>query len=285
MKKRGFTLFEILLVVALLGIMAALIPTVYVRLFTDTSVDTAIKTYKTTVRRAQTLALSGEGGDGWGVYITTGSATIFKGGSYAGRDTSFDEVYETSGSVVVSGIQEVTFEKITGSASGTGATIFSPSIGAPQSVTVNSKGVFREEKEAVTEQSEQFFINTEDVAIGPPGSRRVINIDLENNGTATATIETATLTWSRPARRIRFLVFGGTTVWSWTGVGTPTGQQPSGTQLDIVDYEVPPGGDINVDYIEYNNCMRGTNFTMVLNFGDGSATSTSFSTPGGCGGK
>tara|TARA_B100000745_G_scaffold155105_2_gene101625 strand:+ start:16815 stop:17669 length:855 start_codon:yes stop_codon:yes gene_type:complete len=283
--KKGFTLFEILLVVAIIGIMAALVPVAYVRLFTDTSVDTAIKTYKTTVRRAQTLALSGEGGDGWGVYITTGSATIFKGGSYAGRDTSFDEVYETSGSVVVSGIQEVTFEKITGSASGTGATIFSPSIGDPQSVTINSKGVFRDEKEAVTEQSEQFFIDTSTVSIGPPGRRRVINIDLENNGTATATIETVTLTWSRASRVIQELVFGGTTVWSSSGVGTPTGTQSSGTQLDIVDYEVPSGGDIDVDYIQYNACMRGTDFTMVLNFDDGSATSTSFSTSGGCGGK
>lgn len=70
-----------------------------------------------------------------------------------------------------------------------------------------------------------------------------------------------------------------TVLWKSSGVGTPTGSQPSGTELNVVDYTFPanaPLPDDNTKVIRLDEVMTGAQFTFLYTFADGSTATTTF---------
>jgi|GEM_PF-3214254 len=70
-----------------------------------------------------------------------------------------------------------------------------------------------------------------------------------------------------------------TVLWKSSGVGTPTGGQYSGTELDVVDYTVPPNSPFppdNTKVIRLDEVMTGAEFTFLYTFADGSTATTTF---------
>jgi prepilin-type N-terminal cleavage/methylation domain-containing protein len=136
----GFTLIEIILVVALIGIISGIGLPLFNMMSGSNNLDIAENMLVASLRRAEVLSASSLGDSEWGVGITPGAFVLFKGASYASRDAGFDEVYDVSDSIKASGLTEVTFSKMSGIPHlGGTITLTSPS-GETKQVTINAKG-------------------------------------------------------------------------------------------------------------------------------------------------
>lgn len=138
--KRGFTLIEMLLSVALIGALAGLSLPFSLRLAGKSDLDIAMITASQSFRRAQVLATASDGDTSWGLNVQSGSITLFKGASYASRDTTVDEVFTLSTSITPSGLTEVVFNKFTGLPQSTGTLTLTTNSDS-QTITLNAKGV------------------------------------------------------------------------------------------------------------------------------------------------
>ncbi|MEN9582419.1 MAG: hypothetical protein RL641_373 [Candidatus Parcubacteria bacterium] len=139
MYKKAFTLLEVLIVMAIVGIMAAAtLP------YTAKSYKHYIKTVETknlisVLRRAQSMAMANTLESNYGVKISSTSAILFKGTSYATHDAQYDENYPISSTVTISAPSEIVFEKISGRPATT-ATITITSDNKTQKIIVGREG-------------------------------------------------------------------------------------------------------------------------------------------------
>jgi len=138
--KSGFTIIELLLVIGIITIIGAVFLPVSVDYQQRNDLDVSQTTFAQSIRRAQQLSISGEGDSQWGVTMTTGNITIYKGNSYSTRDTNYDEIYGISTAITNSGQNEYNFTKTTGSTITTG-TITMVNGNYQKTVSVNAKGI------------------------------------------------------------------------------------------------------------------------------------------------
>lgn len=138
--EKGFTLLEILLSVALMAVFAAVSMTVYQAFQERNELDIAAVTTTQTLRRAQMLSQAVDGDTNWGVKIQSGSITLFKGTSFASRDSSYDEVFDVPTNIIPSGVSEIVYAKFTGLPQSTGTITFTSSTNEVRNITINSKG-------------------------------------------------------------------------------------------------------------------------------------------------
>ncbi|KXK26622.1 MAG: hypothetical protein TR69_WS6001000629 [candidate division WS6 bacterium OLB20] len=140
MRRKAFTLFELLLAMSLLGMIAAISAPFLSQVVGGNELQTAVDVTVQSLRRSQTLARTGEDDASWGTYVTPGGVTVFRGTSYATRDAQYDEVTAISVEVGVSGVQEFVFAPVTGEPGAAGSLTLT-SLDESWTVTVNSKGV------------------------------------------------------------------------------------------------------------------------------------------------
>jgi prepilin-type N-terminal cleavage/methylation domain-containing protein len=138
--KPSFTLLEVLLSVAIVGVLTAISIPVSRNLLIKNDVDVAAVNVVQTLRRAQILSQASDGDTTWGVRIQVGSITLFKGESYAVRDADFDEIFDLPNSITPSGLPEIVFAKLTGYPQITGTLTLTTSIGDVRSISINAKG-------------------------------------------------------------------------------------------------------------------------------------------------
>lgn len=137
---RGFTLIELLLSLALIAIVTAVALPVSRTFQSRNDLDLAANTAAQTLRRAQTLAQGMDGDTSWGMQVTTGSITLFRGTSYATRDTSFDEITTLPPTISSSGLTEIVFSKFTGDPTSTGTLTLTGLENEIRTLTINTKG-------------------------------------------------------------------------------------------------------------------------------------------------
>lgn len=137
---KGFTLLEVLLVIATITVLAGIGIPVYTSLQIKNDLDVATSTSLQAIRRAQMLSQAVDGDTTWGAKIQSASITLFKGSSYGGRDTNYDEVYSLSGSVTPTGITELVFSKLLGTPNTTGTLTLTNTNNEVQNITIGSKG-------------------------------------------------------------------------------------------------------------------------------------------------
>jgi prepilin-type N-terminal cleavage/methylation domain-containing protein len=138
--QHGFTLIEALLSVALIALLVGMSLPLYRAFQMRNDLDIAADTLVSSLRRAQTYARGVKGDGQWGVAVQTGSITVFKGASYATRDTSFDETTTTNGTITVTGMTEVVFSKLFAVPATTGSTTLTSGTDT-KAVGINAKGV------------------------------------------------------------------------------------------------------------------------------------------------
>ncbi len=141
MKNAGFTLLEVLLSVAAIAIIAGISVPIYQSFQVRNDLDIATVTIAQAFRRAQLLSQAVDGDTGWGVFVQSGSITLFKGISYAARDTAFDEIFEVPTNITPTGVSEIVFTKFTGNPQTTGTIILTSSTNETRSIIINAKGM------------------------------------------------------------------------------------------------------------------------------------------------
>lgn len=119
--RRGFSLIEVMLVVALIGAIAG----VGVPLYRDYQIrnDLNLATEQVTqgLARARLLSQAAQNDDSWGFYAPAG--VLYKGESYETRDPAFDETYPMPSTIKIEGLLEVNYQKIHGAPDATGEII------------------------------------------------------------------------------------------------------------------------------------------------------------------
>lgn len=140
-KQAGFTLIELLLSVTIIGILAGLSLPVYESFARRNDLEVTTQSVVAAVRRAEVYARSVRGDSVWGVAFQSTGVTLYKGSTYASRDTSFDEIVEMPGSISVSGLSEVQFAKMSGSPSTSGTVTFTSTTNDTRVITLNAKGM------------------------------------------------------------------------------------------------------------------------------------------------
>lgn len=130
-----------LLSIALITVIAGMSVPIYQSFQVRNDLDIAAVTTAQTLRRAEALAQAVDGDISWGVNIQSGSVTLFKGTSYAARDTAFDEVFDVPTSITPSGLSEIVFTKFTGLPASTGTITLTSNINETRSITINAKGM------------------------------------------------------------------------------------------------------------------------------------------------
>ncbi len=136
----GFTFIEVLLSVALIGILAGISAPIYVSFQVRNDIHIAATTVAHTFRRAEVLSQAVDGDTSWGVSVQNGSITLFQGASYVVRNTSLDEIFEVPTSISVSGLQEVVFSKFYGSPQTTGTTTLTSVNNDVRTIHINAQG-------------------------------------------------------------------------------------------------------------------------------------------------
>jgi prepilin-type N-terminal cleavage/methylation domain-containing protein len=139
-KCAGFTLIEIMLGLALIGIVAGVTIPVYQSFQVRNDLDVASGTIAQTMRRASALSRASSGDLSWGILATTTSITLFQGASYSARNTYLDEVFDLPSAITPTDHIEIIFNKLTGDPTTTGTTTLTSSINETRNININSKG-------------------------------------------------------------------------------------------------------------------------------------------------
>lgn len=140
-KAKGFTLIEMLMSVGILATLAALSLPVYQSFYNRNELDLTAQNLASALRRAQTYARGSLGDSQWGVSIQSGAITLYKGASFAGRDTAYDEVSTIATSTNVSGLSDILFAKLSGAPAATGSVTFTNTNNETRTVTINAEGM------------------------------------------------------------------------------------------------------------------------------------------------
>lgn len=136
---KGFSLIELLLVIAGTVIIAALTLPVGIRFFQTQQLDEATSNILNTLRKAGSQAKFSKNDSAFGVKFLSGSYVLFQGNSYASRTQSEDETLNLSSGITTSGITEIVFAKITGIPNTTGTLTIS-FLNDNQTITINGQG-------------------------------------------------------------------------------------------------------------------------------------------------
>jgi len=112
MPKKGFTLIELLIVITMILLMVGLAIPFYGNQVNRSNVETTALELQQNLRTAKTKALSGESNSAWGVYIDSDKYILYQGSSYASRNTAYDQITQTEGTVVLTGLSEINFSKV-----------------------------------------------------------------------------------------------------------------------------------------------------------------------------
>lgn len=138
---RGFTLVEMLLSVAIISLLAGLSLPVYQSFQNRNELDITAQNLASALRRAQTYSRGVSGDSQWGVAIQPNAITLFKGTTFASRDSAYDEPSAVVSSTAVSGLSEVTFAKLSGAPSTTGNVTLTNINNETRVVSINAAGM------------------------------------------------------------------------------------------------------------------------------------------------
>ena len=139
-KRKGFTLLEMLLSIAILTLLAGLSVPIYRSFYTKNDLNLSSETLVHALRRAQSESQGVLNDSSRGVYIESGNIRLFSGSSYATRDVNLDENFEIPQNIQLSGLNEVVFDKVSGLPQATGEFILTSVNNEVSTTTINSMG-------------------------------------------------------------------------------------------------------------------------------------------------
>ena len=148
----GFTAFELLLVIALFGLVLGMVSISLSTLQNRNALQDSAAGMVDVLRRAETQALSGYDGDRWGVHFSEANGCalpaakyyLYRGASFTTATDTID-VFTLPGKVTITGVSvgggcDVSFSRFHGITSSPGTVTLTDLDGATSTVTVNGYG-------------------------------------------------------------------------------------------------------------------------------------------------
>jgi len=139
-RQDGFTLVELIIVVALITIISAMSVAFYSRFLTQNAVANTVDQLVGEFRKAQLYSMMGRQNGTWGVAYNSNKIQLFQGNTFATRNTAFDESFSVNTNISITGFTELTFTKATGTPSAS-PTITVAGNNNTKIITINSLGV------------------------------------------------------------------------------------------------------------------------------------------------
>lgn len=130
----AFTALELMLVVGILAGLAAFSVPAYRDYQVRNDLVRVTDQVSQALGRAQLRAQAGQRESAWGYSVS--HATLFAGSNYAGRNASYDEFYPMPDTIETSGLDEVSFARLTGAPSATGTIILTSLRGERREVRI-----------------------------------------------------------------------------------------------------------------------------------------------------
>ena len=121
----GFTLIEILISVAIVGVIAAVAVSASRSFLEGKTAESAVYETLSALSRARSLTLASKGASQYGVHFETDSVSVFKGTSFASGNPENDVIFLYKGAKIDNislsgGGQNVIFERLSGKSAQTG---------------------------------------------------------------------------------------------------------------------------------------------------------------------
>ena len=141
---KAFTSVELLIVISLVAIIGLTALPFLSRFFTQNATSDAYYRMLADFRKAQTYAIVGKQKGPWGVYYNSASNKIilYQGSSYATHtNTAFDETYNVSPSVSISGISDISFAQMTGTPSAATTITITGTSNTTRTIQINTQGI------------------------------------------------------------------------------------------------------------------------------------------------
>lgn len=136
---RGFAIFELLMVMGLLGFLLVFSVPIGLGYYRTVVLDEAAEGLLSSVRRARRQAMVQKNDSAFGVRFFTDRYVLFQGSSYVGRNPTFDEIIFLPTGITKSGVNSIVFLEIDGTANS--GTLTLAYAGESRLVTINSQGV------------------------------------------------------------------------------------------------------------------------------------------------
>lgn len=139
---RGFTLVEVIVVVAIILIITTLTLPSYGKFINMNSIDTQVTEIRKSMRLAQEESEAGKYDSNHGIHFTTTSYTHYVGKDFNSRDQSKDDEYDLHNTLEFKQRFEINFTKGTGLPSATGTIIIeNTSNGKQEEISINEEGL------------------------------------------------------------------------------------------------------------------------------------------------
>ena len=136
---KGFTIIELLVIIAIFLIFAGISQVAFLNFQNHSNLEIATYNLVEALRHAKSNAQQVKQDTKWGIYVVGNTVTVFSGNSYASRNTSLDNSINLTNGISSSGLQEVVFEKVSGTTTNVGNIILT--LGSQsKTITINEKG-------------------------------------------------------------------------------------------------------------------------------------------------
>ena len=140
-KHKGLTLFQLLLSISIIAVIAGGILALDIPAQQRNDLDTTRDAIVQSLYSAQMRARGVDGDSAWGVSLQNNTITLFKGSSYATRDTTRDETTEIPGTLVATGLSEIVFTKLSGNPTPTGTITLTSKTNEMRTLSINTMGL------------------------------------------------------------------------------------------------------------------------------------------------
>lgn len=134
MLRRAFTALELLLVIGIIGGLSVIIIPSYRDYQVRSDLHNATEQVSQALGRAKLLSEAGQQESPWGFSVS--QRTLFAGTGYTNRIPDWDELYPFPQTIEPSGLDEVSFSRLTGYPSATGTIVLTSLRGEKQQVNI-----------------------------------------------------------------------------------------------------------------------------------------------------
>lgn len=112
----GFTLIELLVAISIFLLIGTFTTNFYTGFLTQNSVSNTQDQFLGSLRKAQIYAMVGKRGSNWGVHYDSGTdkITVYSGTAWDGHTATYDENYSVNPNIIVEGVTDIIFTRITG---------------------------------------------------------------------------------------------------------------------------------------------------------------------------